>query len=229
MRFKVLISSPNGLGSRLAQAAQGYSNLKVEVHHSPTLFATSNYLGDADAIILHAGEDAPRLATLCRQIRDHTDCPLLVLSDRHCSETSVAALDAGADHCLSSTAYDREVWARVRGQLRRVHEYSRREEHGARFEVGAVVVDTNSHEAFCGDHALDLTPKEFELLTYLVRNAGRAVPREELLTTIWDLKPGMDSRTLDVHIGRLRTKIGDLPDGHCPIMTVSGVGYKYAE
>jgi DNA-binding response OmpR family regulator len=229
LRFTVLISSPNGLGSRLAMAAEGYSNLKVEVHHSPALFATNNHIDAADAIIIHAGDDPAQIAELCRRIRDRTDCPLLVLADRHSSEAAVAALDAGADHCLPATAFDREIWARVRGQLRRVHEYSRREEHGARFEVGSIVVDTSSHEAFCGNRHLDLTPKEFELLTYLVRNAGRAVPREELLTTIWRLKPGMDSRTLDVHVGRLRTKIGNLADGRGPIATVSGVGYKFAE
>ncbi len=229
VRFKVVIGAPTDVGTRLLKSASAYQNLDVEIGPWGSEFVSAEAATGADAIVLYLDTEHDDVRDLCRRVRQQTDSPLLILAEDDRCEVAVTALTAGADDCVPASTYSREVWARVRGQLRRAHEYARTRKPASRIEIGDITIDTGRHEAFVGGAALDLTPKEFALLAYVARQAGRVIPRNELLTTVWRHTDGMKSRTLDVHVGRLRAKFEGIAGRECPIVTVPGVGYKLAE
>ncbi len=152
---------------------------------------------------------------VCRRIAGKV--PVIMLTARDEEADRVAGLELGADDYMTKPFSPRELVARVRAVLRR----------GAAapsgvLELGPLRVSTESREAEVGGSAVELTAREFDLLVHLVRNAGRVVGREELLSEVWGyLSPG-DTRTVEVHISALRRKLG-VPE---LIRTVRGIGYR---
>ncbi|MEN6547463.1 MAG: response regulator transcription factor [Armatimonadia bacterium] len=183
---------------------------------------------DAALIILFE-QAAPRdLPQICNHLRRHTHRPLLVLLRARREEIITEVLREGADDCLPPNISARELVARTRAHLRRDQEYSAPGQ-AVLYEVGELRLDAVRHEVHVREQQVNLTPREFELLECLAREAGRAVPRDELLTRVWGYNSGMNSRTLDVHIGRLRQKIEREPRDPQIVITVPGVGYKLAQ
>lgn len=180
-------------------------------------------------LIVLSEQAAPRdLPQICSHLRRQTNRPLLVLLQTRGERTITEVLREGADDCLLPNISPRELVARIRAHLRRDQEYSAPGK-AALYEVGELRLDALRHEVHVREQQVNLTPREFELLECLVREAGRAVRRDELLTTVWGFNSGMNSRTLDVHVGRLRQKIER--DSRDPqiLITVPGVGYKLAQ
>jgi DNA-binding response OmpR family regulator len=172
----------------------------------------------------------PRLDGLevCRRIRARSITPILMLTARAEESDRVLGLEVGADDYLTKPFSMPELLARARALLRRV-ELMRRPTEGATggehtVIAGKLRIDLDGRVAAIGDEPLDLTPKEFELLTVLAGHRGRAYSREYLLQTIWGSEYIGFDRTVDSHVVRLRKKLGPL--GDC-ITTVWGIGYKW--
>jgi DNA-binding response OmpR family regulator len=163
---------------------------------------------------------------VCRRIRARSITPILMLTARAEEVDRVLGLEVGADDYLTKPFSMRELLARARALLRRVSLMSERtgEEQAPNvLEVGELRVDVAGRAAWVCGTALDLTPKEWDLLHVLAAHPGRAYSREYLLQCIWGVEYDGFDRTVDTHIVRLRRKLGALGDR---VVTVWGVGYK---
>ncbi|MEZ5157139.1 MAG: response regulator transcription factor [Solirubrobacterales bacterium] len=167
---------------------------------------------------------------VCRALRRDSDVPIVMLTARGSELDRVVGLEMGADDYVVKPFSGAEVVSRIRAVLRR----TRAAEPGAgRFEpafaVGELEVDVAARTATLAGEPLELTRKEFDLLAELARNAGRVVTREDLMSRVWDVNWFGSTKTLDVHIGALRRKLGDDPSAPRHIETVRGVGFRFAE
>jgi len=163
---------------------------------------------------------------VCRRLRQQHLMPIIMVTARGDEVDRVLGLEVGADDYLVKPFSLRELLARVRAMLRRVDLEGRRQgpASGERIQVGPLLVDASSHEATLNGAPMHLTRREFDLLTVLVSNPGRAFSREFLVQRIWgDDFDGFD-RAVDTHVTRLRRKLGPLGDN---IVTVWGVGYRF--
>ncbi|MBI1797260.1 MAG: response regulator transcription factor [Candidatus Eisenbacteria bacterium] len=148
------------------------------------------------------------------------DLPVLVLTARSTEMDRLLGFEHGADDYLVKPFSPRELVARVRALLRR----ARPERAEGSLAVGGLVVDARPHDARWNGRALDLTRREFALLAFFAHHAGRVLSREELLRKVWGYDYVGETRTVDVHVRRLRVKLGD---GGRAIETVTGAGYKF--
>ncbi len=161
---------------------------------------------------------------VCRILRKEATIPIIMLTARDEEADKVVGLDLGADDYMTKPFSMRELLARVRAMLRRTDMLSPKA--GPVFRAGKIEVDLARHMACRGGVAVALTPKEFELLAFLIQNKGIAFTREHLLEKIWGYEFAGDSRTVDVHVRWLREKIEDDPAAPACLLTVRGVGYK---
>jgi DNA-binding response OmpR family regulator len=161
---------------------------------------------------------------LCRRLRREPlteKTPIIMLTAKAAEIDKIAGLEIGADDYIVKPFSVKEVVARVRAVLRRVEK-----ETIERYEDGRISIDFADMRVLCAGTDVKLTRKEFALLTYLIKSAGRVATRQNLLDNVWGYSYFGDTRTLDVHIRRLRQKLGDC--GSC-IETVVGVGYRFIE
>ncbi len=164
-----------------------------------------------------------------RALAEETDLPIVVLADQPDVDLVVDILDWGGDECLPMELSPREIVTHLRAQIRRTTKYSRPVVGSGELTVGPLRVDLARYTVTLDDEAVELTPREFALLTYLVRNAGRAIPREEIIEQVWAGELSASSRSLDVHVGRLRAKLEDDPQQPARLTTVPGIGYRLEE
>jgi len=164
-----------------------------------------------------------------RALAEQTDLPIVVLADQPDVDLVVDILDWGGDECLPKELSPREIVTHLRAQIRRVTDYSQPRAEATRLEVGRLQVDLAKHTVILDDETVELTPREFDLLVFLARNSGRAVPREEIIEQVWAGEISARSRSLDVHIGRLRAKLGADPQHPALLTTVTGIGYRLEE
>jgi two-component system, OmpR family, response regulator RegX3 len=162
---------------------------------------------------------------VCREVRSRSDIPVVIVTARGEPVDRVVGLELGADDYVVKPFSSRELAARLRAVLRR----GRAGDDGAPIEAGAVRLDPRSRIATVNGEPLRLPAREFDLLHLLLRNAGRVVRRELIMDELWGADWFGSSKTLDVHIARLRDKIEDDPAHPARIVTVRGVGFRYAE
>lgn len=160
--------------------------------------------------------------------RRQRDIPIIMLTARTEEADRVAGLEMGADDYVPKPFSMRELVARVRTVLRRSAR-SEADEQMELLETPDVRIDMASHEVTVRGQSVDLSPREFDLLAYLVRHAGRVRTRDEIIATVWDEEEYLDQRTVDVHIRWLRQKIEVEPADPRHLVTVRGVGYKFVE
>jgi len=153
--------------------------------------------------------------------------PVIMLTARAEEADRVAGLEMGADDYVTKPFSMRELVARVRTVLRRAQ--SPDEPVSPTLSRFGVVVDRARHEVTVEGEAVRLTPREFDLLAYLMEHAGRVRSRDQILQAVWAQEDFLDERTVDVHIRWLRTKIEANPSQPERLLTVRGVGYKFAE
>ena len=165
---------------------------------------------------------------ICRQLRARSDVPIIMLTARDGEVDRVVGLELGADDYITKPFSNREVVARIRAVLRRAAP-SNQERLDAPAEAAGVRVDRARHEAQVNGRMLELPPKEFDLLAVLVENAGRVLTRDQLIDDVWGSDYVGDTKTLDVHIRRLRTRIEDDPRTPQRIQTIRGLGYKFSD
>lgn len=164
---------------------------------------------------------------VCRQIRKKLELPIIMLTAKGDDIDKVLGLELGADDYMTKPFNPRELIARIKAILRR----SNVRDEGLRkhIQVGDLQIDFLQHRVRVGEREIDLTSKEFALLSFLASNAGRVYSRDQLLEQVWGYNYYGDARTVDVHIRHLREKIEEDPGNPQLVITVWGTGYKFRE
>jgi two-component system response regulator RegX3 len=163
---------------------------------------------------------------VCRELRRRSDVPIVMLTARGTETDKIVGLELGADDYVVKPFSAAEVISRIRAVLRRSGPRDGAPEMPIR--VGEVELDPAARIARLGGEELEFSRKEFDLLAALMRSAGRVVTREDLMSEVWDTNWFGSTKTLDVHIGWLRRKLGDDPTDPRYIETVRGVGFRFA-
>jgi two-component system response regulator RegX3 len=166
---------------------------------------------------------------VCKRVRAQSAVPIIMLTAKDTEIDKVVGLELGADDYVTKPFSMRELAARVRAVLRRGTDWDLAVEAGAPVEVLGVRIDPERYEVTARGRRVDMPPKEFALLELLIRNAGRVLTRDVLIDRIWGADYVGDTKTLDVHIKRLRGRIEAQPHEPTLIVTVRGVGYKFAD
>jgi two-component system, OmpR family, response regulator RegX3 len=163
---------------------------------------------------------------VCRTLRERSNVPVIMLTAKDSEIDKVVGLELGADDYVTKPFSSRELVARMRAVLRRRGEPGG-DEAGSVMESGPVRMDVERHVVTVRGEQVQLPLKEFELLEVLLRNAGRVLTRIQLIDRVWGADYVGDTKTLDVHIKRLRAKIEKDPGSPRHILTVRGLGYKF--
>ncbi|MCG1757925.1 response regulator transcription factor [Staphylococcus epidermidis] len=167
---------------------------------------------------------------VCKTIRsDKNLVPILMLTAKDDEFDRVLGLELGADDYMTKPFSPREVVARVKAILRRsqfVNEIEKEDVADEDIIIGSIRIRPEFFEVYKEDELLELTPKEFELLLYLIERQGRVITREHMLNSVWNYEFAGDSRIVDVHISHLRDKLEENPKQPKLIKTVRGLGYK---
>ena len=167
---------------------------------------------------------------VCREIRKTSTVPIIMVTARGEEIDAVVALEVGADDYVTKPYRLRELVARMRAVLRRSSNEFVREppsNNDQKLVQGDATLDLERHELRVKEKLVTLALKEFELLTFLIENAGRVVTRDSLMENVWGYDYFGDTKTIDVHIKRLRTKIESNPAEPTKITTIRGLGYRY--
>jgi DNA-binding response OmpR family regulator len=181
--------------------------------------------GRPDLVIMDLGLPDVDGTELLRMIRAVSEVPVIVITARGADETVVATLDAGADDYLVKPFSMSQLEARVRAVLRR-HEGGDRED---RVVVAGLIVDPSGRVATLDGAALDLSPKEFDLLHLLAEHVGEVMTKREMLAEVWREPYGGSEHTIDVHLSWLRRKLGESASEPRYLHTVHGVGVKLVD
>ena len=164
---------------------------------------------------------------VCRDIRTRSRVPIIMVTAKASEIDTVVGLEVGADDYVSKPYRLRELVARMRAVLRRSPAVDEEPVLTDAIEVGDVRLDAERHEVVIRGEQVAMPLKEFELLELLLANAGRVLTRETLIDRVWGPHYVGDTKTLDVHIKRLRAKVEDEPSSPRRIVTIRGLGYKY--
>jgi two-component system response regulator RegX3 len=163
---------------------------------------------------------------VCRQLRTKSQVPIIMITARDSEIDKVVGLEIGADDYVTKPYSPRELVARIRAVLRR-QTVDAAEISAPTLAVGPVRMDVDRHVVTVDGSPVQLPLKEFELLELLLRNAGRVLTRGQLIDRIWGADYVGDTKTLDVHVKRLRSKVEPSPSNPRHIVTVRGLGYKF--
>ncbi len=157
---------------------------------------------------------------VCREVRQSSEVPIIMLTARSEERDELQGFDLGVDEYISKPFSPKILVARVNAILRRTHAV----DEGANIEAGGIVVDKSAHQVKIDGKDIELSYKEFELLTYFLENRGIALSREKILNNVWNYDYFGDARTIDTHVKKLRSKLGDKGNY---IKTIWGMGYKF--
>lgn len=176
---------------------------------------------DPDLILLDLMLPGMNGIDICREIRKESAVPVVMLTAKTDTVDVVLGLESGADDYITKPFKPKELVARIRARLRRTDETP-----ADVFEVGDLTVDVPQHTVTRGDEEIQLTPLEFDLLVEMARKPNQVHSRDELLESVWGYRNASDTRLVNVHVQRLRSKIEHDPENPEIILTVRGVGYK---
>lgn len=188
---------------------------------------------DPDLVLLDVMLPRASGIDVCRQLRQTSSVPIIMVTAKSSEIDTVVGLEVGADDYVTKPYRIRELVARIRAQLRRntmengTGEIERPEQADAAIRVGEVALDPDEHRVTVDGAEVSLPLKEFEVLHLLLANAGRVLTRETLIDRVWGTDYVGDTKTLDVHIKRLRSKVEPDPGAPTRIVTIRGLGYKY--
>jgi DNA-binding response OmpR family regulator len=177
--------------------------------------------GPAELVLLDLGLPDTDGLDVCRELRARGDVPIIVISARVDEVDRVVGLEIGADDYISKPFGVREVVARMRAVLRRT-KTATAQPTAAEYSGGRLVIDRRARRVHLDGAEVSLAPKEFDLLAFLAEEPGAALTREQIMEAVWDSHWFGPTKTLDVHIGALRRKLGDA----VTVETVRGVGFR---
>lgn len=162
---------------------------------------------------------------ICRDVRAESGVPIIMLTARSDTKDVVTGLEAGADDYVSKPFKPKELVARIRTRLRRLETDTVQDQ----YPIGDLVISTQSHTVKRGETTINLTPLEFDLLLALARKPNQVFSRDVLLEEVWGYRHAADTRLVNVHVQRLRSKIEKDPERPEIVLTVRGIGYKAGE
>ena len=203
-------------GFRVTCAADGAAALQKLENDHPDLLVLDIMLPEIDGW------------EVCRRVRASSQVPIIMLTARDAEVDRIVGLEIGADDYLVKPFSPRELVARVKAVLRRSRS-SQPEEAAGQLKAGGLDIDPARRKVTRGDQEISLTTKEFDLLYLLAFNRGIVFTRERLLERVWGYDYAGDTRTVDVHLRHLREKLEKDPASPVCLLTVWGVGYKFAE
>ncbi|ERG64061.1 MULTISPECIES: response regulator transcription factor [Agrococcus] len=181
----------------------------------------------ADLILLDVMLPRRSGTDVCRHIRRSSKVPIIMLTAKDSEVDTIVGLELGADDYVTKPYSTRELVARIRAVLRRRAAEEEDEVDDSVVEVGRVRLDADSHTVTVDGAEVAMPLREFELLEYLMRNAGRVLTRGQLIDRVWGSDYFGDTKTLDVHIKRLRAKIEEEPSNPTQLVTLRGLGYRF--
>ena len=184
--------------------------------------AIDKFYADKDIALVILDVMMPRMDgwQVCREIRESSKVPIIMLTARSEERDELQGFDLGVDEYISKPFSPKILVARVEAILRRTQGNGNTDEISA----GGIVVDKAAHTVMSDGSPVDLSFKEFELLTYFIENQGIALSREKILNNVWNYDYFGDARTIDTHVKKLRSKLGDKGEY---IKTIWGMGYKF--
>lgn len=199
-------------------ARQGYTVLEA----ADGMEAMDYFYADKDIALIILDVMMPKMDgwQVCREIRMHSKVPIIMLTARSEERDELQGFDLGVDEYISKPFSPKILVARVEAILRRTQGSGNADEISA----GGIVVDKAAHIVMSDGSPVDLSFKEFELLTYFMENQGIALSREKILNNVWNYDYFGDARTIDTHVKKLRSKLGDKGEY---IKTIWGMGYKF--
>ena len=199
-------------------ARQGYTVLEA----ADGMEAMDYFYADKDIALIILDVMMPKMDgwQVCREIRMHSKVPIIMLTARSEERDELQGFDLGVDEYISKPFSPKILVARVEAILRRTQGSGNTDEISA----GGIVVDKAAHTVMSDGLPVDLSFKEFELLTYFIENQGIALSREKILNNVWNYDYFGDARTIDTHVKKLRSKLGDKGEY---IKTIWGMGYKF--
>lgn len=197
---------------------QGYTVLEA----ADGMEAMDYFYEDKDIALIILDVMMPKMDgwQVCREIRMHSKVPIIMLTARSEERDELQGFDLGVDEYISKPFSPKILVARVEAILRRTQGNGNTDEISA----GGIVVDKAAHTVMSDGSPVDLSFKEFELLTYFIENQGIALSREKILNNVWNYDYFGDARTIDTHVKKLRSKLGDKGEY---IKTIWGIGYKF--
>lgn len=197
---------------------QGYTVLEA----ADGMEAMDYFYEDKDIALIILDVMMPKMDgwQVCREIRIHSKVPIIMLTARSEERDELQGFDLGVDEYISKPFSPKILVARVEAILRRTQGSGNTDEISA----GGIVVDKAAHTVMSDGSPVDLSFKEFELLTYFIENQGIALSREKILNNVWNYDYFGDARTIDTHVKKLRSKLGDKGEY---IKTIWGMGYKF--
>ena len=198
-------------------ASTGREAIALASEHNPDLVLLDVMLPESSGL------------DVCRQIRAVSDVPIIMLTARDSEADKVAGLELGADDYVTKPFSMRELMARVRAQIRRSSRSGAFAETNEVLRAERIQLDLDAHDVRVDGNSVELRPKEFALLEALMRRRNRLATREHLIDDVWGPSYFGDTKTLDVHIKRLRTKLEKDPSSPTQIVTVRGLGYKFVD
>ncbi|GAB3573080.1 two-component sensory transduction protein RegX [Leifsonia lichenia] len=182
--------------------------------------------GGADLVLLDLMLPGIPGTEVCREIRTRSSVPIIMLTAKDSEVDIVVGLELGADDYVTKPYSSRELLARIRAVLRRRVEAEEAIDD-AILEAGSVRMDVDRHTVQVNGSEISMPLKEFELLELLLRNAGRVLTRGQLIDRVWGSDYFGDTKTLDVHIKRIRSRIEESPSEPSMLVTVRGLGYRF--
>ena len=220
-RAKILVVDDESRMRKLVRdflVREGYSVLEAE----DGMEAMDIFYEEKDISLLILDVMMPRMDgwQVCREIRESSKVPIIMLTARSEERDELQGFDLGVDEYISKPFSPKILVARVNAILRR----TRGSDAGDVMEVGGITIDKAAHIVKIDGKPIELSYKEFELLTYFVENRGIALSREKILNNVWNYDYFGDARTIDTHVKKLRSKLGDKGEY---IRTIWGMGYKF--
>jgi len=201
-------------------------NYEVEVAVNGTEAIASFNSFSPDLILLDLMIPEVSGTEVCRVIRATSQVPIIMLTAKDSEIDKVVGLELGADDYVTKPYSSRELLARIKAVMRRNSSDNSSDEEGSTLSVGTIRMDLDKHQVTVNSILVTFPLKEFELLEFLMRNSGRVLTRSQLIDRVWGNDYFGDTKTLDVHIKRLRAKIEEDPANPTIIHTIRGLGYK---
>ena len=221
-RLKILVVDDESRMRKLIKdflVKSGYEVLEAEEGEK----AVDTFLMVKDIALIILDVMMPRMDgwQACREIRKHSRVPIIMLTAKSGEADELKGFELGVDEYISKPFSPKILVARVEAVLRRSNGTTPEE----MIHAGDIVIDKAAHQVTIDDHVVELSYKEFELLTYFAENQGIALSREKILNNVWNYDYFGDARTIDTHVKKLRSKLGE--KGGKYIKTIWGMGYKF--